>query len=295
MLTEMLEDSNMKRKYVSFVAFAIATCCFLFSCGNKESKNIGALKFDSVKVARTEHLFGDNTKPACKLTISFTYPTQSSDVMLKDSLMKQFVISCFGEQYVGKTPSDILKQYADAYANDYRHDLEPTFLQESKKLTEDGEHVNTRSWYAYYKQLDSKILYYEKNLLIYKINYSENTGGAHGMYTTTFVNFDLSRKKMIHLGDLFEGEYQDELSDCIWDQLMTDHHAKSRDELENLGYGVTNEITATENFYLSDKGITFYYNVYDIAPYAMGPVSVTIPFSKVTRLLANNPILKNFE
>ena len=47
----------------------------------------------------------------------------------------------------------------------------------------------------------------------------------------------------------------------------------------------------TENFYLSREGVTFYYNVYDITPYSMGPVKVTIPFPMLEHLLGSNPIL----
>lgn len=48
---------------------------------------------------------------------------------------------------------------------------------------------------------------------------------------------------------------------------------KTRAELEDMGYGSTGEIAPTENFYLDKDGVTFYYNVYDITPYAMGPVN----------------------
>ena len=61
--------------------------------------------------------------------------------------------------------------------------------------------------------------------------------------------------------------------------------------LEDMGYASTGDIAPTENFYLSKEGITFYYNVYDITPYSMGPVKVTIPFSMMEHLLGSNPIL----
>ena len=42
---------------------------------------------------------------------------------------------------------------------------------------------------------------------------------------------------------------------------------------------------------LSFGAVTFYYNVYDITPYSMGPVKVTIPFAMMEHLLGSNPIL----
>ena len=51
------------------------------------------------------------------------------------------------------------------------------------------------------------------------------------------------------------------------------------------------ERNPVESFYLSKEGVTFYYNVYDITPYAMGPVKVTVPFPMMEHLLGSNPIL----
>ena len=64
-----------------------------------------------------------------------------------------------------------------------------------------------------------------------------------------------------------------------------------KQELEDMGYVTTGDLTPTENFYLGKDGITFYYNVYDITPYAMGPVKVTVPFPMMEHLLGSNPIL----
>lgn len=50
---------------------------------------------------------------------------------------------------------------------------------------------------------------------------------------------------------------------------MMDNNVSTRQEVEDLGYVTIGELTPTENFYLSKEGITFYYNVYDIAPYVM--------------------------
>ena len=60
---------------------------------------------------------------------------------------------------------------------------------------------------------------------------------------------------------------------------MADNKVTTHEALEDMGYASTGDITPTENFYLSKEGVTFYYNVYDITPYSMGPVKVTIPFA----------------
>ena len=278
----------MKKQYVSLLAVILAASGFLFSCGDKMTKDTGSLEFDSIQVNKTAHLFGDTAKPACNLLINFAYPSKSSDELLKDTLDKYFIAACFGDKYMGEKPQEVVKQYTETYISEYRRDLEPMYLEDEKDKENES---SVGAWYSYYKGIESHVQLYEKNLLVYRINYNEYTGGAHGIYMTTYLNFDLGLMRPLRLDDIFVGDYQEPLTDLIWNQLMADNGAKTRAELEDMGYGSTGEIAATENFYLNKDGITFYYNVYDITPYAMGPVIVSLPFQMLEHMLGSNPII----
>ncbi len=48
------------------------------------------------------------------------------------------------------------------------------------------------------------------------------------------------------------------------------------------------DIFPSENFILGDETITFVYNPYEIAPYAMGSTELIIPFSDIEKLLKNS-------
>ncbi|MEG1562990.1 MAG: RsiV family protein [Bacteroides sp.] len=279
----------MKKQYVSLLALLLATSGFLFSCGNKMNSKTGALEFDSILVNQTVHLFGDTAKPACNLVISFTYPVKSSDEMLKDSLNAYFLAACFGDSCMDRQPAEAVKEYTQTYVNDYRRDLEPMYAEDEKNK-ENGGIIG--AWYSYYKTVKSSIQFYQKSLLVYHIYYDEYTGGAHGIYNTNFLNIDLQSMRPLHLNDLFVEDYEPLLTDLIWNQLMATNKVTTHEALEDLGYGSTGEIAPVENFYLDEEGITFYYNVYDITPYAMGPVEVKIPFEMMEHLLASNPVIK---
>lgn len=128
----------MKKQYVSLLAIILATSGFLFSCGDKMNKNTGALEFDSIQVNETAHLFGDTAKPACNLTINFTYPVKSSDNKLKDSLNSYFIAACFGEGYIGEKPAKVVKEYTEHYVKEYRTDLEPMYAEDEKNKESEG-------------------------------------------------------------------------------------------------------------------------------------------------------------
>lgn len=282
----------MKKQYVSLLAIILSVSCFLFSCHDKMSKNTGALQFDSIRINETAHLFGDTAKPACNILINFAYPVKSTDNTLKDSLNAYFISVCFGDTYIGETPEKVVKEYTQNYINDYRRELEPMYAQDEKNK-EDGASIG--AWYSYYKSIESHVQLYEKDLLVYRIDYNEYTGGAHGNYMTTFLNMDLTLMRPLRLDDLFVGDYNEALTDLIWNQLMADNKVTTYEALEDLGYGSTGDITPTENFALSKEGITFYYNVYEITPYSMGIVKVLLPFSIMEHLLGSNPIIGNLK
>ena len=275
----------MKKQTVSLLVLLLAASGFFFSCGNTMNKNTGALEFDSIQVNETAHLFGDTAKPACNLVINFAYATRSSDVKLKDSLNTFFLSACFGDKYMTMTPEEAIKKYTEKYVNDYRKDLEPMYRKDEQDK-EDG--ASMEAWYSYYKGIESNIQLYIKNLLVYRIDYNEYTGGANGIYMSSFLNMDLRTLSPVRLDDLFASDYKDALTDLLWNQLMADNKVATRQELEDLGYATTGELEPTENFYLDPEGITFYYNVYDIAPYVMGPVKITLPYEAMQHLLSDD-------
>lgn len=272
----------MKKQNVSLLVFLLATSGFFFSCGNIMNKNTGALKFDSIAVNETTHLFGDTAKPSSNLIINFTYATQSSDVKLKDSLNSFFLSLCFGDKYRTLTPQEAVEKYKETYVTNYRNDLEPMY----KKDEQEPENKESMlSWYSYYKTIESQVQFYQKDLLVYRTRYDEFTGGAHGVYNTTFLNIDLNSLEPIRLEDLFIPDYKEALTDLLWNQLMADNHVTTHQELEDMGYATTGDLEPTENFYLNEEGITFYYNIYDITPYVMGPVKISLPYEAVQQIL----------
>ena len=280
----------MKKQTVSLLVLLLAASGFFFSCGNTVNKNAYALEFDSIQVNETVHLFGDTANPACNLILNFAYASQSSDVRLKDSLNAFFLSACFGDKYMAMTPEEAVKKYTEKYVSDYRNDLEPMY----KKDEEDKQDEQSiGAWYSYYKGIESHVQLCNTLILTYRIDYNEYTGGAHGIYMSTFLNLDLRTLAPIRLDDLFAGDYKEQLTDLLWNQLMADNKVATRQELEDMGYVTTGDLTPTENFYLGKDGLTFYYNVYDIAPYVMGPVKITLPYEMMQHLLSDETMALN--
>lgn len=269
------------RKHSSILLmFLLAACSLFFSCNSNLKPNAGNFEFDSIQANRTEHLFGDTAKPACNIHINMTCITKSTEEAMKDSVNQYLLSMCLGEKYTKQTPEDAIQNYVKGYVANYRKDLEPMFLQESKEDT-----ASIGSWYSYYKGIEGHVQLYQQDLFVYRIDYNEYTGGAHGIYMTTYLNLDLRTLTPVHLDDLFVPNYKEALTDLLWNQLMADNQVATHEELEDMGYTSTGELTPTENFFIGPEGITFHYNIYDIAPYVMGATQITLPYDAVQHLL----------
>ena len=274
---------------ISFVALG----CLIASCGSGNS-NAGDLRTDSTYVNRTEHLYGDTAMPACNLIISHTWITDADETALRDSLNHMVQLYTFGKEYAYMPVQEAIEKYGNDYVTDFRKDYEPLYAKEhmANAQNQDGQTANgsytPNSWFNFFQKIETHTAFYYKHLLTFSIYREDYTGGAHGFYSTNFLNIDLRTLKTITLDDLLQGDYEEELTTLIEQRLMQDNNAANADELYDMGYGTTGNIAPIDNFYLTPDGITFHYNIYEIAPYVIGPIEVTVGFDKMKDMLRND-------
>lgn len=119
----------------------------------------------------------------------------------------------------------------------------------------------------------------------YKFDSYQFTGGAHGMTTVTTLNFDLSKKKLLQLSDLFARKAavaeslsvisRSELRDILGDML-------NEEMLEN---GTSKNLANFSRFMLAPRDLVIFFEPYAVAPYAAGVQVVSIPLTRLGTLL----------
>lgn len=269
-----------KESTILLIAFFIASCWFA-SCDNSDQSSRN-LQFEEMTLTKSEHLFADEQKPACNLSIDFTFVSNANTIGAKDSINAHLLSALFGKKYQALSPQEAMDGYAKEYVTDYRNDLEPMI---QKDMDNNIDQDQLTAWYSYEQELKGSIETYKGMLLTYRTYRNEYSGGPHGMYTTEFTNLNLNTIQPIVLDELFVEDYQETLTDLLWYQLALDNEVETRDELEEMGYATTGELAPTENFYINEDGITFYYNVYEIAPYSMGPTQITLSYDMLEYIL----------
>lgn len=127
--------------------------------------------------------------------------------------------------------------------------------------------------------VDYKVTYNESCTLSLYFDQYEYTGGAHGLTIRYSDTWDLLRSRKMEVNELFKSELN--YQDFIYQEIIQDIEGKVGSE-EYMYFDDYKKLVKDKfkpnNFYLDKEGIVIFYQAYDIAPYASGIPTFTIPY-----------------
>lgn len=269
----------MRKNILVIIASLALVALFASSCFNKEK----GIKFDNLAIKEQVYLFADNdtTKPFANVDIDFTYPKnyKSKEDLLK--LQKIFIGTFFNDMsYDSLSPKEALNAYFDKYTNDYR-DLGNQYYEDMGNLEGD----NQPSWYWYQLFKSNEILFEDESILSYSVEHYYYEGGAHGSLSAMYYTIDLNNLTTITEENIFKPNFHHLLTERIVENLMKKYDVTTPEDLLNEGFFDINDIAPNNNFWLNNQGVHYIFNQYEIAPYSMGPIEVTIPYQEIQSII----------
>lgn len=255
----------------------------LSSCqigSNKMVRNENPISFDSIQIDKSYYLLDNPSNPNCNLQINFTFPTDYDDEAVLKKIQKQFIVSYFGDSYVGLEPEKAVAQYTEDYLKAYK-ELEEDFKQDLSRSDE----VPVGAWYSYYEMSSNEIVFNESDILSYTVSFENYTGGAHGAHSFTNRVINVKTGELITEDEIFVDNFEDHLALMLVDEIAKQNNVAEAKELENLGYFSIDEIFPNGNFLIDASGITYFFNEYEIAAYVVGVTKVHLPFAELAPLL----------
>ena len=117
----------------------------------------------------------------------------------------------------------------------------------------------------------------DNNLCVFELAKDSYMGGAHGLYWTEYVNYDMGKDKVLQLTDLVTDTVK--LREVITQALFEQEGVNSMAALNENGGFLLDDVKwvpITQNFYMEDFSIHFVYHPYEIACYARGQVDVKV-------------------
>lgn len=164
-----------------------------------------------------------------------------------------------------------------------KEDFFAQYVEEVDFEAVEGEDAFSMAMWNYEEYSEANVAYNQNNLLtVGYLSYSYY-GGAHGMYATGYVSYDLKNKKRLQLSDVFKPGYEEKIQVFLERALRRQFKLKSDEPLSEVLFD--DSIGLTENFGLTGKGIYFNYVPYEIASYAAGEIKLYVPFAEIADLL----------
>lgn len=124
-----------------------------------------------------------------------------------------------------------------------------------------------------------------KDIIGHFINWYQYTGGAHGGTFITCRNYRLQDGSVVTLDNYFKPGYEKVLIPILERKLLEYAECSSRDELDEHGYFSNEPMFVPENIEIRQDTIDFIFNQYDIAPYATGITTLSVPEAEISSIL----------
>jgi len=188
---------------------------------------------------------------------------------LKDSILSQAFLE--GDQNNALSiPIQVLQQQADTFFNNYK-----------KLSTYDSLPSHSMQWI---KSGEVGVVMNQHELLCIETSEYVFSGGAHGMLNRLFYVFDIKSGKRLKMEDVFLAQSDSILTELLTNEIRSRYEIHSDSSLQSFGLFVE-VVEPNNNFWISNSGIGFYYNSYELAPYSYGQSDLFLPYAKLEGLL----------
>lgn len=162
-----------------------------------------------------------------------------------------------------------------------------TIRKESHEYYELASKEGDSDFFEYNESLGFEKVRSDANVISFIMNSSGYMGGAHGYYNSFGLNYDTKTGELIDFAALSDDadkfhndtlEYNRELTQTDeYKERMFPEDFFDGSELETVLYG-------DEKWYLSDEGLVFISNPYELGPYASGIIEFVIPYDKLEEM-----------
>lgn len=196
--------------------------------------------------------------------IMYTYPVFSCTTPLADTLNN------FVKHTLGASNKTTLEQSQQHFINDY--------IQFKKQ--------NPSSQQVWYSNAKLKVVHQNQAIISMAYYMDDFTGGAHGMHATSFTNYWQKTAKLINIKELFNDENAKALNILAEFAFRKSKGLSPEADLDSAGFWFKDNVfDLNDNFKITEEGITWLFNPYEVAPYAAGIIEVFLPKNDFMPLL----------
>lgn len=208
--------------------------------------------------------------------IAFKYPVverapQRSAAAAINQAIMDFLLTSTGEPRKYKSIDAVMTEFMQV-------------VHESKQPPRTG---------AYFEERTVTIRYQSDRIASLNFEVSFFSGGLHPQYASVNKSFTAATGAKIRLADVFVPGYGPRLTRIAENKFRAVKGIKPGMTLHDAGYIFFKDDTfaLNDNFWIGPKGITFFYNPYEIASYAMGTTELLLAYGEIRDLINQSGLL----
>lgn len=233
---------------------------------------------------------GDQNSPKCKISVDFMYlePGSENDSVSGgiNSILQRMA---FGANYSSMQPSEAVSKVISKYAADYQKELVKYYEADIHNGMKPDE---LPAWYNYEYEISSYLKMNNDSIWNYSVTAFQYTGGAHPNTIIKWSNILASSGKELTKDMVFKKSKEKEITALIMKHLIKEVNTRletdtitSVDGLRENGALLDVDLYIPDNFMLEEDHVSFLYNRYDIAPYAMGEFIIEVPYAEIETMM----------
>jgi len=191
-------------------------------------------------------------------SVEINIPEAIGDVTIAEAINSEINHTVMSELQMGDAETITSKSVEESI---------DTFNKEYKNFMNDFPD-SAQVWDA---EIDGEVIYQSNEIISVSITSYVNTGGAHGIFHLSFLNFNAETGERIPNGNLFNDIVAfNKMAKTYFDASIKDKSTLF--EKDNF--------TLPVNIGYTEEGLILAYNVYEIAPYSTGLIDFTIPYEE---------------
>ena len=198
------------------------------------------------------------------MSVSIEYPVWGAGEEIIAKMEDGILNTAFDMEEILGTVEETVTRYEDNLKDEYFNEYEGDEGDSGVRTWED--HVN-----GYFSGRYGRFL-------SYMVEFYGFRGGAHGINTMTPVVFDRKTGDVVPEEVFFADGYREPVAALIQAHLP---EALEGDEEALQAVFEPDLIGPNGNYEVTREGVTWYYQPYDIGPYYLGVVSITVPWKEL--------------
>lgn len=229
----------------------------------------GTVQLNLFATNESKKLVNKAHTPSARIDLAVLMPAESGNSVVSDSLATIIRQCFFGVSNSDSTTESLVHSMKSDFFDNYFSTNEEMYKEMPEGMSYNWEMLKFMH-----------IMINNDHLLTFYITSYGFSGGAHGLETDQYYSVNLKTGKIIQMQDIIRPGTEEILSGLLTGKLKKMAGLAPDSRLTDSGY-FTDTIKPGSNFYLTPDGIGFYYNQYDIAPYAFGSTNIFLDFNEL--------------